>query len=158
MTTQEPADSHDALVGVFADSGVALVCIPHIGGSFLHGASFYDGERIVMGLTLRGKDADKFWFSLFHELCHVLRGHISVQDEPLNEFEHEADAFARDVLIPPDEYKGFVGKNTFSREAIEAFAAYIHITPGIVLGRLQKDDHLPYDHYNELKGKAGEAV
>ncbi len=32
--------------------------LPHIGGSFLHGASFYDRDHLVMGLTVRGKDAD----------------------------------------------------------------------------------------------------
>ena len=34
--------------------------LPHIGGSFLHGATFYDGNKIVLGLTVRGKDADLF--------------------------------------------------------------------------------------------------
>lgn len=43
---------------MFAEGGIALVLLPHIGGSFLHGASFYDRDHLVMGLTVRGKDAD----------------------------------------------------------------------------------------------------
>lgn len=35
-----------------------------------------DGNKIVVGLTARGKDADKFWFSLFHELAHIALGHV----------------------------------------------------------------------------------
>ena len=50
--------------------------LPHLKGSFLQGASFMDGNKIVVGLTARDKDADKFWFSLFHELAHIALGHV----------------------------------------------------------------------------------
>ncbi len=153
MTKQDPLEFYDALVRLFAESGVALVCLPHIDGSFLHGASFYDSNRIVMGLTLRGKDADRFWFSLFHELCHVLRGHITEPHESQSEFESEADNFARDTLIPQGEYQKFINNNIFSKESIKDFADQINIAPGIVLGRLQNDNFLTYDMFNDLKVK-----
>lgn len=151
MTVQEPSQFFSSLVQLFSESGVVLVCLPHIGGSFLHGASFQDGDRIVMGLTLRGKDADRFWFSLFHELCHVLKGHINGFIETKPEFEIEADAFARDVLIPPGEYEKFIEKASFSRENIISFADSIHIAHGIVVGRLQNDNYITYDRLNDLK-------
>lgn len=61
---------------MLAENGVALVFLPHLKGSFLQGATFIDGNKIVVGLTARGKDADKFWFSLFHELGHIILGHV----------------------------------------------------------------------------------
>ena len=67
MTTLDPSDFCQLLINLLSNCGIALVFLPHIGGSFLHGATFYDGNKIVVGLTVRGKDADKFWFSLFHE-------------------------------------------------------------------------------------------
>lgn len=76
MTTMNPSDFCPKLIELLSNCGIALVFLPHIGGSFLHGATFYDGNKIVVGLTVRGKDADKFWFSLFHELGHILLGHI----------------------------------------------------------------------------------
>ena len=45
------------------------------------------GKKLVIGLTVRGKDADKFWFSLFHELGHVLLGHVGQTDEVTEEEE-----------------------------------------------------------------------
>ena len=91
MTTKNPAVFCPELTQLLASCGVAIVFLPHIGGSFLHGASFYDGNHIVLGLTVRGKDADKFWFSLFHELGHILNGHINNLVETTEEQEREAD-------------------------------------------------------------------
>lgn len=79
MTTMDPADFCPKLVEMLASCGISLVFLPHIGGSFLHGATFYDEKKIVIGLTVRGKDADKFWFSLFHEIGHIFLGHINQQ-------------------------------------------------------------------------------
>lgn len=152
MTIKNPAVFCNELTTLFAGCGIALVFLPHIGGSFLHGASFYDGNRIVMGLTVRGRDADKFWFSLFHEMCHIIRGHISAR-QTTKEQEDEADAFARDILISPEQYQVFIGANCFSKDCIIAFAHKIGIAPGIVLGRLQKENFVPYNRFNELKAK-----
>ncbi len=152
MTVKNPEVFCTELITLFAECGVALVFLPHIGGSFLHGASFYDGNHIVMGLTVRGRDADKFWFSLFHEMCHVTRGHIS-GGQTGKEQEDEADAFARDKLISEDQYDVFIKANCFSKDCIIAFAHKIGIAPGIVLGRLQKENYVPYNRYNDLKVK-----
>ena len=76
MTLLEPATFCPKLKVILADCGIALVFLPHLKGSFLQGASFMDGRKIVVGLTVRGKDADKFWFSLFHEIGHIILGHI----------------------------------------------------------------------------------
>lgn len=52
--------------------------LPYLKSSFLQGVSFIDGNKIVVGLTAKGNDADKFWFSLFHELAHIIHGHIGL--------------------------------------------------------------------------------
>ena len=134
--------------------GIVIVFLPHIGGSFLHGASFVDGNHIVLGLTVRGKDADRFWFSLFHELCHIIEGHIYNPDGTTDEEEALADRFARDTLISPDAYDYFLGICGYDeKESILRFAKSINIAPGIVLGRMQKEHRIPYNRYSELKIK-----
>jgi HTH-type transcriptional regulator/antitoxin HigA len=153
MTILKPAVFCSEIASLLAECGIALVFLPHIDGSFLHGASFYDGNHIVMGLTVRGRDADKFWFSLFHELCHVIRGHLTELDETNQAQEDEANAYARDLLIPPEQYQEFMETNYFTKESIITFASKIEIAPGIVLGRLQKENHIPYTRFNELKEK-----
>jgi len=100
MTNQNPDVFCPRLKELLAENGVALVFLPHLKGSFLQGASFMDGNKIVLGLTVRGKDADKFWFSLFHELGHIILGHIGQTEGTSETDEDTADIWARDQLIP----------------------------------------------------------
>ena len=138
MTAMNPADFCPKLIEMLSGCGIALVFLPHIGGSFLHGATFCDGNKIVVGLTVRGKDADKFWFSLFHELGHIVLGHIGKTDEITEQDENEADLWAKDELIPKEEFEQFKKTQDYSSISVCDFANKIGIAPGIVVGRLQK--------------------
>ena len=153
LTTKSPDFFCDELKSMLAECGVAIVFLPHIGGSFLHGATFIDGGHIVIGLTVRGKFADLFWFSLFHELGHIFKGHIYNLKSFDNDNEKQADEYARDYLIPPSEYENFVNCTDKSAASIISFAKQINIDPGIVLGRLQKDGIVDYSWHHRLKTK-----
>lgn len=153
MTSMNPTEFCPKLIKLLSSCGVALVFLPHIGGSFLHGATFYDGEKIVIGLTVRGKDADKFWFSLFHELAHILYGHIGQADGTSEEDENAADAFASETLIPQSEFICLLKRNDFSKDTIRQFATHIGIDVGIVVGRLQREGFIDYSWYNDMKTK-----
>ncbi len=66
--------------------------------------------------------------------------------------EQEADKFAADILIAPDELKRFLASGQHRSQAgIQQFAKEIGIAPGIVVGRLHHDGKLPPSHCNELK-------
>ena len=153
MTTIDPSVFCHELIEMMANCGIAIVFLPHIGGSFLHGASFCDGNKIVVGMTVRGKDADKFWFSLFHELGHVLLGHINHTEGITEKEESDADRFAKEILIPTAEFNAFTSQKDFSKESILSFAQKQNILCGIVVGRLQKEGVIKYSCYNELKTK-----
>lgn len=150
MTTKSPEVFCTYLIEELSKCGVAIVFLPHIGGSFLHGATFYDKNKIVVGLTVRGKDADKFWFSLFHELGHIVLGHLN-QNGTTEEDEKAADEFAKEQLISKSDFEKFVSKNSFSADDIIDFAKKIDIAPGIVVGRLQKEGHIKFSWHNKLK-------
>lgn len=151
MTSADPSVFCDALRTLLGECGIALVFLPHIKGSFLHGATFIDGKKVVLGMTVRGRDADKFWFSLFHELGHILLGHIGEDRELTLEEEKDADAYAANVLIPSDELEEFVENHNFSREEVIKFANKIGVDCGIVVGRLQNDRYINHDTLNGLK-------
>ena len=151
LTVLDPEDFIEKLRRLLAECGIAVVFLPHIGGSFLHGATFVSGKHIVLGLTVRGSYADKFWFSLFHELCHVIEGHIFISSGSIKDVEEIADAFARDALIPPNDYRRFILEDVFSVSSITAFAKSIGIDPGIVVGRLQKENRIQFNWHNSLK-------
>ena len=153
MTAMNPVDFCPKLIEMLSGCGIAIVFLPHIGGSFLHGATFYDGNKIVVGLTVRGKDADKFWFSLFHELGHIMLGHINQSDGTTDEDEEAADNFAKEILIPTVAFNAFTSLNDFSKTSICSFAPEQNILCGIVVGRLQKEGFINYNRCNDLKTK-----
>ena len=136
---------------MLAECGIALVFLPHLKGSFLQGASFMDGNKIVVGLTARGKDADKFWFSLFHELAHIILGHTGQMDGTTDQDEKDADIWARDTLISEEAFEEFREKSNFSAASIRAFAKRMGIAPGIVVGRLQNEGCITHSMMNDLK-------
>ena len=151
LTMEAATDFMPALSKMLADCGIALVMLPHLKGSFLYGASFYDGRKIVMALTLRGRDADKFWFSVFHEIGHILKGHISQPFGASEEDEREANEYARDTLIPPDKYHEFTANKDYTYTRVKEFASKIGVDAGIVAGRLQKDGEIDFNELNGLK-------
>lgn len=151
MTRMPAREFCKKLSKVLADCGIAIVFLPHIGGSFLHGATFYDGNKIVLGLTVRGKDADKFWFSLFHELAHIILGHIGKAEGTTEEDEKDADLYASETLIPEEKFNAFAQSGNITENRIRQFAAEEEIDAGIVLGRLQKYGYVNYGWYKNLK-------
>lgn len=151
MTLQNPKDFCPELKEMLANCGIALVFLPHLKGSFLQGASFMDGSKIVVGLTARGKDADKFWFSLFHELAHIVLGHIGQMNGTTEQDEKAADNWSKDKLISTENFEQFKKQNSFSASNVVAFAESIGIAPGIVVGRLQNEGCIQHSMLNNLK-------
>lgn len=151
MTVLNPDEFCPQIKSLLAECGIALVFLPHLRGSFLQGASFMDGNKIVVGLTARGKDADKFWFSLFHELGHIVLGHIGQIDGTTEEDENDADTWSRDTLIPKDIFEKFTTECNYSTNSICTFAKQQGIAPGIVVGRLQNEGCIKHSMMNTLK-------
>lgn len=151
MAKQTPETFSPMLKKILAKYGIALVFLPHLQGSFLQGATFINGNKCVVGLTTRGKDADRFWFSLFHELAHIVLGHIGQPDGTTEEDEKSANRWARDWLIPEKEFKVFLEQNSISPQSVCQFAEKLEIAPGIVVGRLQNEGIINYNVMNALK-------
>lgn len=158
MTVLKPKEFCPQLKKCLADCGIALVFLPHLKGSFLQGASFTDGKKIVVGLTARGKDADKFWFSLFHELAHIVLGHVGQSNGTSDEDEKAADKWSGDTLILLDDFEVFRGKHNYSERDVIRFAKEQGIAPGIVVGRMQMEGMIKYSMLNDLKEKYEIAV
>lgn len=151
MTLQKPSVFCLKLKALLANCGIALVFLPHLKGSFLQGASFMDGKKIVVGLTARGKDADKFWFSIFHEIAHIILGHIGQPYGTCEDDERDADVWSRNTLIPSELFEKFTSDEDISQAKVCAFAKAINIAPSIVVGRLQNEGCIEYSMMNGLK-------
>lgn len=158
MTALEPEEFCPLLKKRLADCGIALVFLPHLKGSFLQGVSFMDGKKIVVGLTARGKYSDRFWFSLFHELAHIVLGHLNRPDGVTDEDEKAADQWSGDTLIPPADFEDFMKEKDYSARRVLQFAKEQGIAPGIAVGRMQKEGIIKHNMLNELKEKYEIAV
>ncbi|MBQ5961123.1 MAG: helix-turn-helix domain-containing protein [Firmicutes bacterium] len=158
MTVLKPKEFCPQIKRCLADCGIALVFLPHLKGSFLQGASFMDGSKIVVGLTARGKDADKFWFSLFHELAHIALGHIGQSHGTSEDDEKAANDWACDTLISADDFEVFRRDRDYSERRVIQFAKAQGIAPGIVVGRMQRKGIIKYSMLNNLKEKYEIAV
>lgn len=158
---REPKKFLPELQRLCAQAGVAVVLAPAPTGCPVSGATKWLGtNKALIILSVRGKSDDKLWFTFFHEAGHLLKHGKSLTfldilgEDGLNpEEEAEADAFARDFLLPQQAYKNFVTQERLGASAVRAFAQAQGVAPGIVVGRLQFDRHLPWAHLNELKVK-----
>lgn len=159
LTLQTPDRFEPALRRTLSAAGVALVACPHLPKTYANGATFWLGrEKAVAMTTIRGGWADVFWFSLVHELGHIVRhgrhrAFIEAEgDDPeVRKQEAEANRFAEDVLIPRDKYKAFAGRRHFYKNDVRCFAEEVGVHPGIVVGRLQNDGHLERRWQNDLR-------
>ena len=103
--------------------------------------------------TGRGKDADVFWFSLFHELAHIVLGHVGRFSSTTEKDEDDADKWSRDILIAPPDFQQFKNDKDYSERSVVRFARDLGIAPGIVVGRMQREGMIKYSMLNDLKEK-----
>jgi HTH-type transcriptional regulator/antitoxin HigA len=159
MTMQPPDNFLPRLTTLLAGVGVALVLCPHLPKTYAHGATFPLGrEKMVLMLSIRRKWADIFWFSLFHELGHILlHDHSAIfveydnGDPKMQKQEKEADEFAANTLISPDKWSAFIEKKSFYPDDIRIFAHDVGVDAGIVAGRLQRENFLRPQWHNNLR-------
>lgn len=141
---------------LLAEIGIYFIIAPHLPKTYLDGALFYIQDHPVVALSLRYDRIDSFWFTLMHELGHLIKQHSGIFFDDLDEAsedekEIEANKFSQDWLVPPDAFNEFVKSQLcFSRVAIERFASEISRHPGIVLGRLHYSNLVPYQNFRRL--------
>lgn len=164
MTRKEPfAAIFKRVQAMCAEAGVVVVLTPELSGTHLSGATRWIGSKAVIQLSLRHRADDQFWFTFFHEAGHVLSGRrrrdfldgADVNDADTDPAERAANGFARDILLPPDEYARFVEAGDFGRTAVRAFADTQSVAPGIVAGRLERDKRVRPGQLRSLKKKIG---
>ena len=141
------------------DAGVVLALVKPFPKTALSGAAWWlTPRKAVIQLSARHKTDDHLWFSLFHESAHILlhsKKDIFIDgmnvDEKPTDIEEEANQWAANFLIPPNDSKQFVATSPYGERAIRQFADEQGVAPGMVVGRLQHEKHLPWSQSNTLK-------
>lgn len=161
LTREKPEIFPKKLIETCADCGVALVVIPHFDKTYVNGATKWLNGHALIQLSIRNKWLDIFWFTFFHELCHILKHgkkdqFVEFEGGNGKDFkEREADEFASNMLIPKRFYSDFVDEGDFYETSIKRFAGAIGISPAIVAGRLAHDGKVHWksvsSHRHRLK-------
>jgi HTH-type transcriptional regulator / antitoxin HigA len=139
----------------FGDCGVAIVFVRAPKGCPASGAvRWMAPDRALIQLSLRYKTNDHLWFTLFHECAHLMlhaKKILFLEVKDMNDKdEDEANEFAGNWLIPQEKFSDFKS-GAISRTAIVRFAEKLGIAPGIVVGRLQKEELIHWSQHNDLK-------
>lgn len=160
LSRESPHTFLPLLKTLLAKCGIAFVLQPHFPKTYVNGATFWlNLDKAVLMMSIRGSWADIFWFSLFHEIGHILlhdKRHTFLEnhrDDPQwQKQEKEADQFACDTLIDETRYQQLISKRPLTAQAIRSAAKGLGIHPGIVVGRLQHDEIIDHRHrHNNLR-------
>lgn len=156
LTLKHASEFYPKMRELCAECGVALVLVEDLPGNGISGATIWKKNKPILALTVRGKRADIFWFTFFHEIAHIINHkkdqyNISFDKDDF-ELEKEANELARDYLIPNDLYKKFLENYSFNnKEHIIRYSKEIDIAPSILVGRLMFDEYISYDQFSDLR-------
>ncbi|NQU04632.1 MAG: ImmA/IrrE family metallo-endopeptidase [Calditrichaeota bacterium] len=154
LTLTDPEHFLPELERIGTECGVVMLCVRDLEGLPVWGLTRRIGKNPCIQLSLRYKTNDHFWFSLFHEIGHLLlhnKDDFTQKKTIVNGLDKEANIFARDILISPEKYNELIRLKRLTSKFIRDFAADIGIAPGIVVGRLQHEKRVRFNYLNELK-------
>jgi len=134
-----------------AERGIHFVLLEHLPKTYLDGACFVapDGHPVV-GMTLRYDRVDNFWFTLAHELAHLVlhlddgasTGRVffdeleNARQVAAGPEEREANDYAANMLIPDDVWQER-SERLRSPVAVLQLADELGVSPAIVAGRVR---------------------
>jgi HTH-type transcriptional regulator/antitoxin HigA len=136
------------LASVLLSFGIVLLYERSLPGMKLDGAVFNVApDRPVIALSLRYPRLDSFWFTLMHELAHVVL-HRDKLDIPILDdldehnddmLERQANRLAGNSLISRSNWRSCMSMYDQSDEAVIKFASQVGVHPAIVAGRMRRE-------------------
>lgn len=136
-----------------AERGITVIVAPHLPRTRLDGAAMLraDGTPVI-GLTLRHDRLDNFWFTLFHELMHVVHhlksakggavNHLRYFDDldvssNISPLEEEADSTAREALVPTADWEKSAVQFVVAPATVTQLARAVGVADAVVAGRVR---------------------
>lgn len=130
------------------ENGIILIIEKYVPGLNVDGAAFLVDDIPVIGMTLLRDRVDNFWFTLLHEVGHVVLHYRTglvagffddVENQDLGDLEDEANEFAGSLLIPDEVWRRTPARIANSPEPIDALARKLSISSAIIFGRIRKE-------------------
>jgi HTH-type transcriptional regulator/antitoxin HigA len=152
---RQPESFIPKLRALCADAGVALVVVKAPEGCTASGAArMVDTDKAMLLLSFRYRSDDQFWFTVFHEIGHLLlhKAHTFVDTENMmvDDQEREANQFAENCIVPETRQSEFesIGRD---KDSVLRFSVSVGVAAGLVVGQMQHRDMLPRERLNYLK-------
>lgn len=133
-------------VNKLKEAGIIVVIEPHLPKTLLDGAAVRDANRRIIGLTLRHDRLDNFWFTLMHELAHVLL-HLDSDSEAFIDLmesvveddviENEANRYAKEALVPRTVWRRSDAYRLQDSQSVIKLAEQLEVHPAVVAGRIR---------------------
>lgn len=153
---------------ILADAGIRFLVLEHLPQTRIDGVTLWlNAKAPVIALSLRYDRIDCFWYTLAHELGHVMRRDgmtqimldtaIFGQDAEAAESESEkaADSYATDFLINRSDIVDFIARvrPLYGTQRVVGFAKIIGVHPGIVVGQLQHRGEIGWSAFRPMLEK-----
>ncbi len=139
--------------------GISLVIEPHFPQTYLDGATIMiDKAHPIIGLTIRHDRLDNFWFTLMHELAHIVLHYEQNSnffydnlDNPdtSDEKEKEADRLASEALVPEGKWEVSPARLIPSSIAAKSLSKELGVHIVIVAGKMRHEGG-KYTYLNKI--------
>lgn len=141
-----------------AARGIILIYLKSLPGMKLDGVVFnLCSGNPVIGMSLRFPRLDYFWFTLIHELAHIVL-HKKLLDTPIlddidakenSSIEIEANRLTHSTFVDRALWRNCEPKYNKSEESIKRFARTVNIHPTIIAGMIRRESG-DYASYSKL--------
>lgn len=140
---------------ILKECGIIFQVVEYFQGAPIQGFIEKNNENIILSITTKESYANIFWYTIFHEIAHILNDDIQTNKIDYyienSKIEEKADIIAKNILIKEDTYKEFIKNNNFTKEEIKNFSKKNNIREFILIERLEKDNLISYNLYKDLK-------
>jgi HTH-type transcriptional regulator / antitoxin HigA len=147
------------LPSILSEFGIILVYVYALPGMSADGAVFHlSTGHPVIAISLRFPRLDYFWFTLLHELAHLVL-HADQLKEPvffdveLNEekdrAERAANRLAKDSMVDRESWRSCAPKYDTSDRAVKNYAEEQGVHPSLIAGLLRKESG-NYQRYSSI--------
>lgn len=163
-----PKETHK-VSRLLSEFGIRLVIVEPLSGCKVDGVAMWlDNQSPIIGMSIRYDRFDNFWFTLCHELSHIIHrddasvdldsGGVVTEVKP--PIEVRADSEAAAMLVPKEELDSFIRRvgPLYSSDRIVQFAHRIKIHPAIIVGQLQNCGEIGYSSHREMLSKVRQIV
>lgn len=140
-----------------SEAGVAVVAKRAPQGCPASGASrMVASDKAMILLSFRGLSDDKFWFTVFHEIGHLLlhgaRTFVDAEmdGEGADDAEREANEFASRCIVPERNMEEFEQLGS-GKDAVLRFSVKVGVSAGLTVGQMQHRDMIRPNQLNYLK-------